>query len=94
VFVFAVPAVARVVPIKEDPTAQITAYHRVPPDEVEGLTGLPLRNKVIRHQTEYAPHEHDIRHDWFVYAECDHRLILSPQVLTPNSAPLQINCRR
>jgi hypothetical protein len=90
----AAAAVARVVPIKEDPSARITAYHRVPPEAVAGLTGLPLQNKVVRYPTEYAPRQHDIRYPWYVYAECDNRLILSPQMLTPASASLQINCRR
>ena len=89
---FAAPALGRVVPIKEDPDVEITAYRRVPPDAIEGLTGQRLRNKVLRYQREFAPREHDIVFDWYVFAECDGRLILRPQLLTPNKTQLRIEC--
>jgi hypothetical protein len=64
----------------------------VPPEEVEGLRGSQLRDKVLRYPREYAPRWLDITYDWFVYAECDRRLILRPQVLTAATTYLPLSC--
>jgi hypothetical protein len=93
--VFAAPGLARVVPIKEDPNARTTAFRRVPPDVARGLSGQRLRDKVLRYALEYAPdNDLDIRYNWYVYPECDGRLILEHQVLTPSMQRLQISCGR
>jgi hypothetical protein len=93
-FILASPGVARVVPIKADPNANITWFRLVPPDVVEGLSGGRLRDKVVRFRRQMAPAGPQITLEWLVFAECDGRFVDNPQPLTPSTQLLQISCSR
>lgn len=91
---FAAPGLARVVQIKEDQNARITRFRMVPPEEIEGLRGERLRAKVTRYTRIIAPMPREVTVEWLVFAECDERLIMTPQPLTPGMTSLQISCTR